>query len=192
MPYPTQITRESIIRQATVMIEQNGVEQLSLGKLATALGVKAPSLYRYVNNKDALLKAVNLQTVQELFAAYGEALADVSGEAEVKLTAVLHAHRAFALSQPQGYMLALANPNDAQRPDEDALLQMVLPIQALTVELTGEAHSLAALRGALALVHGFVMLELNNQLRRGGNLSADFGQAIAAYIQGWQIVGRNP
>lgn len=185
MPYPTQITRESIIQKAAQMVEQDGVEQLSLSKLAAALGVKAPSLYRYVNSKDALLQAVNLQTVQELFAAYQQALVTVRGDAAVQLTAVLHAHRTFAHTRPQCYMLALANPNDAQRPDEDVLVQIALPIQAIVAQITGEAHALAALRGALALVHGFVMLELNNQLRRGGDLTADFGQAVNAYIQGW-------
>ena len=188
MPYPTQITRESIVQKAAEMVEQEGIEQLSLGKLAQALGVKAPSLYRYVNNKDALLQAVNLQTIQRLFAAYEQALADVGGEAEVRLTAVLQAHRTFALSHPRCYMLALANPIGAQRPDEAILTQMVLPIQAIAAEIAGPAQSLATLRGALALVHGFVMLELNNQLRRGGDLTADFGQAITAYIRGWQTV----
>jgi hypothetical protein len=46
---------------------------------------------------------------------------------------------------------------------------------------------LAALRGVLALVHGFVMLEINNVLRRGGSLTADFTQIITTYISGWQL-----
>jgi AcrR family transcriptional regulator len=192
MPYPTQITHESIIHKAVELIEQEGVEQLALGKLATALGVKAPSLYRYVNNKDALLQAVNLQTIQGLFAAYEQALAGVDDVAAVRLTAVLHTHRTFALTHPQCYMLALANPIDAQRPDEDLLTQMVLPIQTIVAEIAGETQSLAALRGALALVHGFVLLELNNQLRRGGDLTAAFSQSITAYIKGWQTVIGEP
>ena len=192
MPYPTQITRESVIQKAAELVEQEGVEQLSLGKLATALGVKAPSLYRYVNNKDALLQAVNLQTIQDLFTAYEQALANAGGGAEEQLTAVFQAHRTFAHSHPQCYMLALANPNDAQRPNEDILTQMVLPIQAIVADIAGEANALAALRGALALVHGFVMLELNNQLRRGGDLTADFTQSLTAYIRGWRSVNGNP
>ena len=75
-------------------------------------------------------------------------------------------------------MLALANPIDAQRPNEDVLTQLVLSIQAIIAEIAGEAHALATLHGALALTHGFILLELNNQLRRGGDLSADFDQAI--------------
>jgi AcrR family transcriptional regulator len=89
MPYPSQITPESIIQKAAEMGEQDGVEQLSLAKLASALGVKAPSLYRHVSNKDALLQAVNLQTLQRLFAEFEAALASVGGDAAEQLTAVL-------------------------------------------------------------------------------------------------------
>jgi len=51
------------------MIEMEGVEALSLNVLAEALGVKTPSLYRYVDGRAGLLRALNLQTVQQLVAA---------------------------------------------------------------------------------------------------------------------------
>ena len=70
-------------------------------------------------------------------------------------------------------------------------MQMVLPIQAVMAEISGQERSLAALRGALALVHGFVMLELTNQLRRGGSLEEAFTESAAAYLRGWQNEGRN-
>jgi AcrR family transcriptional regulator len=187
MPYPAQVTPENIIQKAAEMIEQDGVEQLSLAKLASALSVKAPSLYRHVSNKDALLQAVNLQTLQRLFAEFEAALASVGEDAAEQLTAVLHTYRTFAHNNPHCYRLALANPIDAQRPDEAVLEQMILPLQAIVAAITGQAQSLAALRGVLALVHGFVMLEINNVLRRGGNLTADFTQIITTYISGWQL-----
>ena len=56
MPYPTQITKDQIIQKAHALIEQEGRDALSLGKLATALGVKAPSLYRHVGNKAELVE----------------------------------------------------------------------------------------------------------------------------------------
>ncbi|HID53966.1 MAG TPA: hypothetical protein EYP41_18255 [Anaerolineae bacterium] len=70
--------------------------------------------------------------------------------------------------------------------DENILVQQILPIQEIIAGITGPKKSLAALRGALALAHGFVMLEINQQLQRGGNLNADFQQAVNAYLNGWQ------
>ncbi len=63
MPYPSQIDRDKIIQQAAAMTATDGVDNLSLHKLAAALGVKAPSLYRYVSNKTELIQAVNLATL---------------------------------------------------------------------------------------------------------------------------------
>ncbi len=190
MPYPTQINREQIIQQAAQMVAAEGAEALSLHKLAAALGVKAPSLYRHVGGKADLLQAVNLLTLQQLFAAMEMAQATAPTEPVARMMALLTAYRAFAQAQPRLYFLAFGD-NDAYRPDEDVLVQMVLPVQTVMAEISGQAQSLAALRGALAVVHGFVMLELTNQLRRGGSLEEAFTESAAAYLRGWQNEGRN-
>lgn len=185
MPYPSQISRDEIIDQAAAMITADGVDNLSMHKLSAALGVKAPSLYRYVGNKTELIRAVNLATLEQMFVMMDEAATASSGEPNEKLLAVFLAYRAFALANPRRYLLAY-HENDAYRSDEDLLVQMVLPIQGIMVALTGEVRSLTALRGALALVHGFVLLEINNQLRRGGDLDEAFRDAVQAYLRGWQ------
>jgi AcrR family transcriptional regulator len=186
MPYPSQTNHEQIIETAVQLIETEGVEQLTLTRLAAALGIKAPSLYRHLANKDALIQAVVGRTYQQLFAAYESAQAQAAGDAASQLQAILHAHRAFAHAHPQTYLLAFTTTLPQQQADANALEQGALPIQALMSQLSGPADSLPALRGALALAHGFVMLELKGQLRRGGNLTAAFEAAVTAYLNGWQ------
>jgi AcrR family transcriptional regulator len=185
MPYPTQIDRETIITQARDLIAAEGIEALSLSKLAASLNVKAPSLYRHVDSKTSLLRDVNLLTAQKLFLALDEGLAQTGHEPEEKLTAVLNAYRTFAHANPHTYLLAMTNNEDAHRPDENALEQLAIPIQEIMSQISGPEKSLAALRGALALVHGFVMLELNAQLRRSGDLDEAFHEAVRAYLRGW-------
>lgn len=185
MPYPPQITKESIINQAAILIEQNGVEALSLNKLATALGVKAPSLYRHIGNKHQLLQYVNLQTLQNLFAVMQAAISKVDSDPQIQMMALAQAYRQFAHEHPQLYTLAFTHKNEGLRPDEQLLTNMVLPIQSTMAKISGEKDSLAALRGALALLHGFVMLEINEQLQRGGDLDQAFTQSIGAYLHGW-------
>ena len=185
MPYPSQVDREEIVRQARALIEREGEAAFSMSALATSLGVKAPSLYRYVDGRDNLLQAVNLETLRRLFAAFDEALTDAPEEPAARLVALAHAYRAFAHANPCSYELAFTS-SGVRRPDEEILLQMVLPLQEIMAGITGKPLSLAALRGLLALIHGFVMLELNEQLQRGGDLRSDFGQSVAAYLRGWQ------
>lgn len=58
------LSPERIYRMALALIEENGVDDLSMRKLAGALGVDAMSIYHHVENKQALLQGV-FQTVQE-------------------------------------------------------------------------------------------------------------------------------
>jgi hypothetical protein len=102
-----------------------------------------------------------------------------------RLTAICHAYRAFAHRWPLTYGLNFANLNDSLRPDDAELEGVALPLQTLMAEIAGAAQAHAALRGMQALIHGFVMLELNGQFRRGGDLDAHFAQVVTAYLSGW-------
>ena len=185
-PYPAQTDREAIVETARRLIERDGIDALSLALLASELGIKPPSLYRHVRNKTALLQAVIEQTYRRLFQAYQEALSSMSEDPEERLLALFHAHRAFAHANPNTYFLAYTATDPALRTDPGYLEGQAVPIQQIMARISGEDQSLAALRGALALVHGFVMLELKNQLQRGGDLSAAFDDAVKAYLRGWQ------
>jgi AcrR family transcriptional regulator len=185
LPYPAQTDLTTIVTTAQKLIEQEGVEQLSLARLAAALGIRAPSLYRHVASKSALIRAVNQLTLDELFATFAAATSTVLATPQAQMIAILVSYRTFALVHPQTYILAFTTTNPEERPETQALEQKVLPFQAIMAQITGEAQSLAALRGALALVHGFVMLELKGQLQREGDVGAAFAAAVQAYLQGW-------
>lgn len=186
MPYPTQVTYDSVVEKARAMIEAEGVEHLSLHKLAAALGVKAPSLYRYFDSKSALLRAVNTVTSQQLVEALRAAAAVAPAEPAARWLAIAQAYWMFAHQYPATYGLAFTNTLTELRPDENASETLALPLQALMAQVVGESESLPALRGAWALIHGFVMLELSGQFRRGGDLDAAFEKSVQAYIAGWR------
>ena len=170
---------------AREMIESEGLERLSINVLAEKLGVKTPSLYRYVGDKTGLLRAVNEDTIAGLYNVLGEALSS-PGTVEERLLAVALAYRQYAQQHPITYGLAFTNTIPELRPDEDEQERGALPYQALMAEVSGEADSLPALRGMLALIHGFVMLELAQQFRRSGDLDVAFVQTVQAYIVGWR------
>ncbi len=184
MAYPAQTDYPTIIHTAQQLIERDGVEQLALASLASELGIKAPSLYRYVTNKTALLKGVVTITIQQLFETYSQALNTSAGDPQNQMLAICHGHRQFAHAQPKNYALAFTAASDEQRADPASLVEMVLPVQAIMAQISGQEHSLSALRGMLGLIHGFILLELNQQLQRGGDLSAAFDFAVRSYLAG--------
>lgn len=185
MPFPSKISLESIVEMAIEMIEAEGVEKLSVNVLAQRLGVKTPSLYRYISNKTKLLQAVNAETFRALFRHLGPQL-DMPGDTETHILALSQSYRSFAHSRPITYGLAFTNTIPELYPDPDEQIHAVLPIQELMAQLSGEAQSLTALRGLLALIHGFVMLEMAGQLQRGGDLNIAFTDSVQAYIRGWR------
>jgi AcrR family transcriptional regulator len=182
MPYPAQIDRETLIETARQLIEQHGIEQVSLRLVAETLGIKAPSLYNHVGSKNDLLRAVNDVTLRHLFTALYAAM-QTEGDAYARFLQMCHAYRAFAHANPVTYALAYT-PQLELHPPADEQEKAVLPLQAFMAEISGEEKSLTALRGLLALLHGWVTLELTGQFRRGGDLNAAFAGAIQAYVAG--------
>jgi AcrR family transcriptional regulator len=183
MPYPSQVQPDVIIQRAAEIIEAEGVESLALAKLATMLGIKAPSLYHHFSSKNALLRAVNLRIIEDLTRAMQVAAA-AENEPHAQLMAVARSYRLFVHSHPACYALALGRLPEEARPDASLLEQLALPFQATAARLSGEMQSLAALRGLWALVHGFSLLECNGQFRRGGDLDDTFEQVVAGYLRG--------
>jgi AcrR family transcriptional regulator len=186
MPYPSQIDPESILDKARYLVEQVGADRVSLYKLASELGVKAPSLYRYFPSRTELLRALNLQTLQKLTSSIGKADSTDDPPA-TRLVNLARAWRTFSQAFPRTYTLAFTNIPEIQ-PDPQVLEAMAVPIQEVMAEISGEAGSMTALRGLWALIHGFLLLELSGQFRRGGDLEEAFSRSIEAYLEGWKKV----
>lgn len=183
MPYPSRIDRKAIIAVARDMIRQHGAAQVSLHKIAHELGVKTPSLYRYVANKNALLRAVNEDTLQQLFDACYAALkgAEEKNIKDALLASALQ-YRHFAHEHPQLYSLLFSTTQPEMRPEAISSETGILPLQKAVALLSGADEALTALRGLLALMHGYVVLELADQFQRGGDLQATYRRLIEIYL----------
>jgi AcrR family transcriptional regulator len=63
---PTPLSRERILHAAIRLADEEGIESLSMRKLAQVLGVQAMSLYNHVANKDDLLDGIVDRVVGEI------------------------------------------------------------------------------------------------------------------------------
>ena len=186
MPHPAQVSHDQIITTARTLFEADGYEGVTMAKLAGALGIKAPSLYKHFTDKSDLLKAVNTLTMREIT----EAMRDVS-----QITAspydqcmdMAHAYWDYAVAHPTAYHLAFSTQENAS-PDPKYLEGLALPLQAVFAKAIGAGESLIALRGAWALLHGFVVLSLTGRFQREGDIYQAYERAFAVYLTGWGIV----
>jgi AcrR family transcriptional regulator len=60
------LSRERVLRAALRLADEEGIESLSMRKLAQELGVKAMSLYNHVTNKDDILDGIIDMVISEI------------------------------------------------------------------------------------------------------------------------------
>jgi AcrR family transcriptional regulator len=152
------LDRTQVVDAAAAIADADGLEAVTLARVAAALGVKPPSLYNHVDGRDALVRALALRALGELTdalrrAATGRAGADA-------LRAVAQAQLAYARAHPGRYAATVAAPapGDAEHEAAAAEAVEVLTAALAGLELDGDdaIHAIRALRSA---VHGFAAIE---------------------------------
>jgi AcrR family transcriptional regulator len=76
-PNLSEQTREQIVTAAIAVLDADGVEALSMRRLATVVGIRSPTLYHYFESKSALLDAVKEQIADEIWTSVEARLVDV-------------------------------------------------------------------------------------------------------------------
>ena len=88
------LSTERVVERAAQIVDADGLEMLSLSRLAADLGVAPPSLYKHVAGMSDLVQQVSVRAVGELA---DRLAASVMGRAgRDALRALANAYRAFA------------------------------------------------------------------------------------------------
>ena len=114
-----QLSRKRIIAAAVELIEAEGVEAVSMQRLATELGCGLMSLYNYVPSRNALLDGVADDVMS--FVAW-TCLPGASTQDQMR--ELVRALRQIAMAHPRCAVLALSRPGvpaSLMRPTETAL-----------------------------------------------------------------------
>jgi AcrR family transcriptional regulator len=146
------LTRDRVLDAAAVIVERDGVEALSMRKLAAVLGVAPPAIYWHVGNREQLLGALVDRIVAEAGAAVPRGRTPTT-----RVLSVARALRVQLLARP--HLVGLVN-------EHGRTPALFLPAQrALARELSSAglpaARVALALRAVLFSVVGFVLLEIN-------------------------------
>ena len=102
-PERAPLTRDRIVRAALHLIDERGLDQLTMRRLGADLGVEAMSLYKHVPGKDAILDGVRELLLQEFAATL--ALDEPSIDWREHLDRFAHAYRALGLAHPEAFGL---------------------------------------------------------------------------------------
>src|SRR5690606_26645852 len=177
MPTPDRTSVAEIVQAGRDILESEGVARLTMQAVADKVGVRAPSLYKRVRNRDDLIRLISESAVRDL----GERLAAVgtSGDPHQRLAEMAHAVRAFAHAHPEAYRLIFAPGPDAAKPSLDTLTEAVRPVMRVVEDLAGPEDTLEAARTVTAWVNGFISMELAGAFNLGGDIDRAFEFGIA-------------
>lgn len=170
-----------VIAHAAAVADAEGLEAVSVARVASDLGVRAPSLYNHVAGRDGLLRGIALRGAGELTAALSEAAVGRAGADAIRATAA--AYRAYALAHPGAYAATVRAP-----PPDDPELQAAAEaflglvaglLRGYDVEGDALVHRTRSLRAAL---HGFVLLEQQGGFALPVDVDASFAWHVERLI----------
>jgi len=181
------LDQAAVVEAAAALADEEGVEGLSLARLAERLSVRAPSLYNHVAGLEGVRRGLALLGTRQL----GERLrrAAVGKAGDEALEAIAEAYRTFVKEHPGLYASTLPAsrlrepaPDPQLQAAEQEALEPVLMVLASSYGLQDE-EALHATRCLRAAVHGFATLEAAG----GFGLALDTNESFRRLV--WTIIG---
>ena len=175
------LTTESVISEAARLIDERGLDRLSLAALAEKLGVRVPSLYKHVDGLPALRRGVTVAAKKSLSEALGSAA--LGRSRDDALSAISVAYRTWALAHPGQYPMAMQAPHPDEAEDiavSTALVDVVFRVLA-GYGLDGD-DAVDATRFWRASLHGFVSLVTSGGFALPVDLERSYRRLTASVI----------
>jgi len=169
-----------VVEAAAELVNAEGLEALSLGRLAGRLGIQPPSLYNHVQGLPGLQRELALLSTRRLGECMAEAALGKSGRPA--LLAIAQAFRSFVRDNPGLYLAGVRSARyDPGNPElEQAQARVVNVALAVMASfgLQGD-DALHAVRALRSLVHGFATLEISG----GFGLALDCDESFRRLVE---------
>lgn len=174
---------DQVVDAAADIANREGVEALTLTRVADELGVRQPALYRHVDGYDALIRSLGLRGRELLADRLTDAAVGVSGDDAVR--AVGRAWREVVAEHPGLYAATDRWPCAGDPELEEAVERIVAVIAqslaAFDLDDTARVHAARSLRSAF---HGFAHLESGDGHPHPEDLDDSFDELLTLLISG--------
>jgi AcrR family transcriptional regulator len=175
-------TREKLIEMATRLLDEGGVEAVTLREVGRLAGVSHNAPYKHFASKEALLAAIAASELTRRNTALTEATKRRRSP-EAALRTAMHRYVTWALDHPERFRLIFgrwtiesAELSDAAHLAQTTFVSMVVAAQESGALPAGDPVRLASLLRALA--HGAADLASAGHLAAGGKGNAGAGDLV--------------
>jgi len=172
MSAPAKTSDRKICEAVRNLLEGGGERSLSMQKIASAVGIQAPSLYKRFAGKSHLLSAAARGALVEMAELLGNPAG--AGKTYESLERMGHLYRKFAKKNPRTYALIFSEAMVAREDLLRARQAAAEPMLALLRPAVGKDAALNAARMLVSYLHGFLSMELARTFRFGGNVNEAF------------------
>jgi len=182
----SNLTQQTVVQAAADLINTEGLEALSLGRLASELGIRTPSLYNHVDGLPGLMRELSILNARNLAERISEAAIGQSGPDLVR--AVMQTIRAYIKESPGLYLSTVrasgTQPEVVPELEQEEARSVKVGLAVMTsFGLEGE-EAVHAVRGLRSVVHGFATLEISGGFGIPLDLDESFSRLVDLFIVG--------
>jgi AcrR family transcriptional regulator len=183
MSHRVGLDQATVVEAAAWLVDEEGIDQLSLGHLAERLGVRTPSLYNHIAGLPGLKHDLALYCLREVL---NRLLRATTGKSRAEaIFAFANAYRAYARETPGRYALTLRAPDPGDLELQDISQQLIeVALAILAPYKLSEENAIHAIRSLRSIVHGFISLESAGAFAMPVDLDASFHWLINLFIAG--------
>jgi AcrR family transcriptional regulator len=184
----SNLTKELVVQAAADLLNSEGLEALSLNRLAEKLDIRTPSLYNHVDGLPGLMRELSILNARNLAERLSDAAIGQSGPGLVM--SVMQAYRSY-IKEFTGLYLSTLRVSGMQEEvdpelekEEARSLKVAMAVMA-SFGLQGD-EAIHAVRAFRSLVHGFATLEVYGGFGMPLDLDESFARLVNLFIAGLQ------
>lgn len=178
------LDQATVVAAAADLADAEGLDAVTLSRVAAKLGVKSPSLYNHVQGRDGVVRGIALLGLAELAETIRDAAVGRSGDEA--LLAATRAYRDYVKQHPGRYQagaVAAPSPDDQEHQQAGANVIDTMASVLRGWDLTDD-DAIHAIRGIRAAVHGFATLETSGGFGLKQDTDESFDRLIRALAAG--------
>lgn len=174
---------QDVIAAAIACLDREGEAGLGVNRVAKALGIKPPAIYKHLDGNTGLRRAVAL-TIWRDYLRDWQHQSECVTELPELLHNSAHAIRNFARAYPARYAVMMQYQLQPTNPEELAIIQASLQMfhQALQLDELERDTAIDLMRMVNAAIYGFIIREQSDLMTLDRSTDASYAVMLTALL----------